>query len=118
MMALEIQTEDVRSNTKWHAIPPKDPMNRSKSDVDGDGVYVFDVNLEHDIGVNVDTVQLQIGGNDALCIDMVAAGNAKYPHLWKGRREPFFVDNPCSVDPIHGVPCYALKSVHLECYDF
>eukprot|EP01084_Bolivina_argentea_P090764 163480_1 len=83
-----------------------------------DGTFIFNVNIDYDIGDNIDSVEFQSESNDALCVDMVTAGNTRYPYLWKGSHERFFIDSPCSVNPINGIDCVSLKSVQLTCYDY
>ena len=83
-----------------------------------DALYLFRVNAESDIGVNVNAVELANESNDALCIDRVAAGNVKFPFFWKASRERFLIDNPCTSNPMRGLECQSLKMLQLECYDF
>eukprot|EP01083_Nonionella_stella_P040467 109813_1 len=82
------------------------------------GVFIFGVETAFDLGVNVASIEFQTDNNDALCIDTVTVGNARYPHLWKGSHEQFFIDNPCNVNPINDIECSELKMLQLTCYDF
>lgn len=82
-----------------------------------DGTYLFSVDVVDDLGINIESIEFQVEGPDGLCVDMITAGNSRYPTVWKGNRDIFFLDNPCAVNPIHGIQCYTMKEVVLICYD-
>eukprot|EP01083_Nonionella_stella_P023986 66377_1 len=82
-------------------------------------VYIYHIQTDAYIGIEISVIDFQAVGSDGTCIDMVSVGRSSWPRYWKGSNELFWLDNPCAAVTNAVVsPCYEFYSLPLYCYDF